>query len=220
MKIAIDRISGSVIGTVEGQTTNGQDWVYADPPEWYTGIEQLADMVYADGELRIDPAAALARAKTEAVAGIKATVAAQIAATAWRMERAAERDAIGAAGETPQDVMREREAIRRAGNRAETEVAALADIEAVRAHTWAVEPGDWPPVIVATQLEFMRRMTAAERQAARNLAATDPNIADAAHLLDAARDVRVTDPDTAQYLAYLEHVGVLAEGRAAEILGA
>lgn len=67
---------------------------------------------------------------------------------------------------------------------------------------------------------FLKRFTQDERIAARDLARTDARIEDFMHLLDRAEEVRSDDPDTLGGLARLTELGVLAEGRMAEILGA
>ncbi len=78
------------------------------------------------------------------------------------------------------------------------------------------------PVVVRrlTQVEFFRRFTAEERISSRSLAKTDPVIEDAYELMKLADFIDLDDADTLQYVQYLEHVGALAQGRAAEILGA
>ncbi len=68
-----------------------------------------------------------------------------------------------------------------------------------------------------TKLQFLRLFTTAERIAIR--ASADPVIVDFLQLLDLAQDVRLDDPDTVQGVHYLESEGLIAPGRAAEILG-
>lgn len=80
-------------------------------------------------------------------------------------------------------------------------------------------PATVPPTLtIWTVIEFKRRMTSAERIAARNRAATDANVADFMDLLDSAQEVRSDDPDVATGLGYLTYLGDLAPGRAQEIL--
>jgi len=77
-----------------------------------------------------------------------------------------------------------------------------------------------PPVpreLQLTKLQFLRLFTTGERIAIR--ASTDPVIVDFMQLLDLAQDVRLDDPDTVQGVHYLESEGLIAAGRAAEILG-
>jgi len=75
-----------------------------------------------------------------------------------------------------------------------------------------------PTLTIWTVIEFKRRMTSAERIAARNRTATDANVADFMDLLDSAQEVRSDDPDVAAGLGYLTYLGDLAPGRAQEIL--
>lgn len=152
---------------------------------------------------------------------IKEGVAARLEGLVWRLERAQERDRIGAEGETVADVMREREAIRRAGNRAEKELEALADVEAIQSFTWEVLPEDYPPNPVMTRLQFMRRFTDEERKTMR--AARDSgqsqDLLDFWELMQIATDVRLVDPDIQLGVRLLEQSGLIGEGRADEILG-
>ena len=75
-----------------------------------------------------------------------------------------------------------------------------------------------PPAVVRplSRLEFLRRFTAPERVAIRQ--STDPYVQDFYHLLDAAAEVRVDDPDTVAGLAYLAQIGLLTQARADAIL--
>lgn len=70
--------------------------------------------------------------------------------------------------------------------------------------------------IQLTKLQFLRRFTAAERIAIR--ASSNPVIVDFMQLLDLAQDVRLDDADTVAGVNYLEQLGLIGEGRAAEIL--
>ena len=69
-----------------------------------------------------------------------------------------------------------------------------------------------------TQLAFLRRMTQAERIAFRQAAKVDPVMEDFMDLLDLAQDVDLKDPDVIAGLQAAEAAGLLAAGRAAEIL--
>ena len=76
------------------------------------------------------------------------------------------------------------------------------------------------PLFVWTPAGFLKRFSQDERIAVRELARADSRIEDFVHLLDRAEEVRSDDPDTLGGLARLTELGVLAEGRMAEILGA
>lgn len=69
-----------------------------------------------------------------------------------------------------------------------------------------------------SRLEFLRRFTAEERVAIRQASTTDPIIYDFLDLLYQAQEVRADDADTRAGLQYLETKGLLASGRATEIL--
>ncbi len=79
------------------------------------------------------------------------------------------------------------------------------------------QPPAPPREMQLTKLQFLRLFTTAERIAIR--ASADPVIVDFLQLLDLAQDVRLDDPDTVGGLHYLESEGLIAAGRAAEILG-
>ena len=78
-------------------------------------------------------------------------------------------------------------------------------------------PPETPREMQLTKLQFLRLFTTAERIAIR--ASSDPVIVDFLQLLDLAQDVRLDDPDTVQGVHYLEAEGLIAHGRAHEILG-
>lgn len=84
---------------------------------------------------------------------------------------------------------------------------------------WVSVPSPAPefaPAIL-TQLGFLRRFTAEERIAIR--ASADPVVQDFLHLLGLAQEIRLDDADTVAGVNYLETLGLLAEGRAAVVLG-
>lgn len=72
------------------------------------------------------------------------------------------------------------------------------------------------PSVPLSRLDFLRRFTPQERIAAR--ASNDPIIVDFMDLLAAVSSVQLDDPDTVAAIGYLEQLGILAAGRAAEIL--
>lgn len=69
-----------------------------------------------------------------------------------------------------------------------------------------------------TRLEFLRRFTGGERVTLRTVAKTNAGLEDYMALLDAAQDVDTSDPDTIAGVQFLEATGLLASGRATEIL--
>lgn len=72
------------------------------------------------------------------------------------------------------------------------------------------------PSVQLAPLDFMRRFTQQERIAIRNL--NDPIIEDFMALLNTTPSVHLDDPDTVAAIGYLEQLGILSAGRAAEIL--
>ena len=78
-------------------------------------------------------------------------------------------------------------------------------IEAIAARVW-------------TKLEYLRRFTQEERITIREAAKTSAPLADYLELLALAEEIRSDDPDIAAALAFLESSGLIAAGRAREIL--
>jgi len=145
-------------------------------------------------------------AKEAAKYRVKVKASEMIDALQWRIERAKERENIGASGETISDVLREREAIRRASNRAEAYIDTLTDDAEAPQYQLEVLPSDYPANPVITRLTFMRRFTDAERQAIR--AARDSgqsqDLLDFWELLQLATSVNLNDPDIQTGVAMLE----------------
>lgn len=102
----------------------------------------------------------------------------------------------------------------------------IADLEFVEQHypgayREVVEPPPPPPppVTVLSKFEFLKRFTSDERKAINAAAKVDPDVEDFKMLLDAAQEVDLGNPDTVSGVNLLETAGLLASGRAAEILG-
>lgn len=72
--------------------------------------------------------------------------------------------------------------------------------------------------VVITKLQFLDRFTAEERVAIRTAAQSNTAIADYMDLLNAAQDVTLTDSRTVAGVQELETGGLIATGRAAQIL--
>lgn len=90
-------------------------------------------------------------------------------------------------------------------------------------HTAQVDPveavTDVPVVAMTwTKLEYLRRFTQDERIAIRTAAKTVPQLDDYLELLTLAEDIRSDDPDIVGALQMLEGAGLMAPGRAQEIL--
>lgn len=214
MKLIFDEATRACIGAVEGPWHGGGLVVEVDALPDDLSILSLSD----EGEIVADETVALARAKTARIAEIKRQAAGLIAALQWRIERAEERDRLGLPGETVEEVLLEREAIRRASNRCEAEVEAALDVQAVQAVQFAVTEADRSIPQRLTRLQFLSRFTDEEMQAIA--AAAESNAALKAALLkwQAAEGIVLTDPATVAGVQTLEIAGLIAPGRAEAIL--
>lgn len=161
--------------------------------------------------------------KANKVQAIKQQATKLLADTEWQLQRATERDSLGVAlleSETPKAIISYREAVRRASNRAETELNKLRAVNTVNAFTWQVEPSDYPSNKSLTHLGFLRRFTSDERIAITQAGLSNAAIADYIKMLDVAKFINTTDDDVAAGVQALEAAGVIDVGRATEILGA
>lgn len=70
-----------------------------------------------------------------------------------------------------------------------------------------------------TKLEYLRRFTSQERVTIRAAAKVEPVLEDYMALLELAEDIDTKDPDTVAAVNMLEIAGLIAPGRAVEILG-
>ncbi len=114
-------------------------------------------------------------------------------------------------------VLDEREAIRQSSSAAEAAVDALTDVGSVQTFSWSVD------VIVAPQRRlthkgFSDRFTEAEMQGILAAAEVTPAIKTWWEKFKLARDIKLNDPATKSGGQALEIAGLLAAGRAAEIL--
>ena len=73
---------------------------------------------------------------------------------------------------------------------------------------------------VFTQLQWLKRFSAQERITIRAAAAATPALDDYLKLMDAAQEIDTSDPETIAGVQTLEAFGLLAQGRAEEILNA
>lgn len=81
-----------------------------------------------------------------------------------------------------------------------------------------VEPPLPHVVPVLSKYEFLKRFTSAERKAINAAAKVNADIEDFKTLLDAAQEVDCGNEDTVAGVNALEAAGILAAGRAAQIL--
>lgn len=101
-------------------------------------------------------------------------------------------------------------------------IVEIADASLPARWTWdasALLPVSTPEVAgPLSKLDMMRRFTLDERVSIRQSA--DPVIIDFRELLAMAEEILIEDADTVAGVNYLETAGLIAAGRAAEILGA
>ena len=71
---------------------------------------------------------------------------------------------------------------------------------------------------IITKLAYLRRFTSQERVTIRAAAKTEPVLEDYMALLELSEEVNLDDPDTIAAVNMLEIAGLIAAGRAAEIL--
>lgn len=69
-----------------------------------------------------------------------------------------------------------------------------------------------------TKLEYLRRFTTEERVAIRSAAASNPVLDDYLKLMELAQEINLDDQDTVAAVTMLEQAGLIAAGRAAEVL--
>lgn len=92
---------------------------------------------------------------------------------------------------------------------------------------WALaDPQPEPPPVepapqrVVSKLAYLRLFTQQERIAIRTAADSSPELFDYLEMLKLAEEINLDDPDTIGAVNLLEMAGLIAEGRAVEILGA
>lgn len=80
------------------------------------------------------------------------------------------------------------------------------------------EPTVEPSQRTLTKLEYLRLFTQEERITIRTVAKTNAVLEDYLDMLDIAEEINLDDPDTIAAVMMLEGAGLLAEGRASEVL--
>ncbi|MBI3727373.1 MAG: hypothetical protein HY254_03455 [Burkholderiales bacterium] len=159
---------------------------------------------------------ALTAAKAARCSQIKEEAARLIAATDWKLQRAKERDTAGWGSLADIDqVLAEREAIRRSSDTAELAANALTDINAVQVFTWSVDvPVPTPNRL--TRGEFLDRFT--KEETAAILAAADANASLKAWVMRLENSDWIKPAEATPGLQALEIAGLIQPGRAAAIL--
>ena len=219
MKLIIDTTTGAIIASSSDdnyQPVDPAHITHPAPADFDFGI--AVDWTYSAGVLTRDPSAALRRAQDLRIAQVKRSASEQIDALAWRMERARERDELGLPGESVNDVLLAREAIRRASNRVELEIMIAPDIDTVSSAAFAVTEADRTSSQVSSRLSFINRFTDAEMIGMVTAARASPAIEAFLLKWQVASNVSVSNPITQGGVQTLEVAGLIGPGRAAEIL--
>lgn len=206
------------VGSIDGNDYNS-DFIAIDeqdmPKDYQNHLEELKLIKGKVVFEQLNDPKPIRKAKLSA---IKAQVKQLLDNSAWRVERAAERDNLGIDGETPQQVYAYREAIRQAGDRAERELEALDNVDDINAYHFEIRPSDYPVIAHLTHLQFLRRFNAEERAKIAQLRAKSPQINDYFTLLELAKFVNPYDPDVILGVNMLEQMGIIGQGRAGQIL--
>lgn len=79
-------------------------------------------------------------------------------------------------------------------------------------------PAPIPAPRELAKIDFLKRFTQAERMAIRAAGRSNPEVEDYIELMNAATVVHRDDPDMVRGITLMEAAGVLAAGRAAQIL--
>lgn len=165
-----------------------------------------------------EPAPDLSAVRAQRIALIKREAYELIAATDWKLSRAREReDAAWDSLETVNQILAVRESIRRSSNAAEDAVMALEDADAIRSFTWSVDVPVATPRRLTKQM-FLERLSATESSNIMAASSASPAVAAWILRLENAALVNLDDPSCVSGMQALEAAGLLAEGRAAEIL--
>ena len=223
----------------EGETTSNEGWVaevgenlYSDPNTPVVLIEQPTPEGGKE-KVAVYSGADYVRLYKDKVRDlIKITASELINESDWRVERAKERDLIGITdGETSEEVYAYREAVRKVSNQLESEL--LGNIQ----YEWDIhitenlqdfienifegkvkEALQYIKVNRITPLAFFSRFTPEEQGAVMTAVQQNPILNALIVSLQLADGVVLTDPRIVAGIQALEQAGLLAEGRAQEIL--
>lgn len=215
MKTQLIIIDGAIAGTTTPGDPNG--YTLVDAPEGFDGDLSALEYDAQAGAARLS----LAGVKARRIAAIKAEAATHLAASAWKLQRASEREKAGWLQLADvATVLAEREAVRRSSDAAEAAVLALTDVAAVLAFAWAPDDVAVAAPRLLTHEQFIRRFTSAEWEAMTAAARANAAMDAWMRRFTLASFVNLDDPATAAGVQALELAGILAAGRADEILGA
>lgn len=160
----------------------------------------------------------LADLKAAKITEIKAQAKQQIEALSWKLERATERESCGfSALSELDDVLTERENIRQSSNKAEAAVNALTTEAEIADFTWSVENLAEHPNRI-TKKQFLDLFTNEEMATLLAACETNATLNVFYEKVKIATYINLNDPAVQMGLQMLELGGLLAAGRAAEIL--
>ena len=213
MKTKLIIEAGAIIGTTTADDPNGYHLV--DAPEGFDGDLSTIDYDDDTGVATLS----LAGVQARRIAAIKAEAARHLASTAWKLERASERERAGWLQLADvATVLAEREAVRRSSDAAEADVLALTEVAAVRAYTWAPDAVPVPAPRLLTHETFIKRFTPTEWEAMTAAARANAAMDAWMRRFTLATFVNLDDPATAAGVQALEMAGILNTGRAAEVM--
>ncbi|UTH76103.1 hypothetical protein [Chromobacterium sp. IIBBL 290-4] len=219
-----DKTTRRCIGCVEGvfDGYHGQGLlVDADHISPDVETDDMGSLYLSDDGVTVkqDRTAQLAQAKSGRKARIKAEAARLIEATAWKLERARERETAGWGSLAEVDaVLAEREAIRRSSSAAELALDTLTDVASVQAFAWSVDVQVAAPRRL-THKQFLARFSDSEIQAMLKSVADNSPLRPWWERFSLASDISLDDPATQAGAQAMEDAGLIAKGRAAEVLG-
>jgi len=215
--LIIETQTGRIIGATPDASYTREGCIMQVAPDGFD-MAQSDEWRYNGVSLVHDPLASANRAKANRISQIKSDAAKQIGALSWRIERATERERLGIVGESSTAVLLEREAIRRASSRCETDVNAAMDATAVQAVQFSVTASDRATPERISRIEFLGRFTDAEMQAFITASKASPALEAYLIKIQSAEGVILTDASTVAGVHALEMAGLIATGRAAEVL--
>ncbi|MBK8752353.1 MAG: hypothetical protein IPL99_12220 [Candidatus Competibacteraceae bacterium] len=188
-----------------------------EAPDGFT-MDDMSDWFYEDGQLTHSPEQALTKARARAITRIKAEATAQIKATDWKVQRAQEREKAGwNTLEETLALLAERESIRRSSSAAEQRILLENSRSEIENFTWNVDV-EVPVVRLITQKQFSDRFSDAELSRLIEISQNNPEMATWFERFHAAQDINLDAPLAQNGVWMLETAGLIAPGRAVEIL--
>jgi len=216
-KVIIDLHTNAIVGIANDGSLLEKHQLLLDLPEGFHS-DEMAEWAYDGQGLTRHTADLLIRAKRIRKSRIKSEAARLIEATDWKLARAREREVAGWSTLADVDaVLTEREAIRRSSNAAEVAVDSMTDVSSIQSFSWSIDVAVAVPRRL-TNKGFSDRFSEAEMQAILSAAEANPALKTWWEKFKLARDINLDDAATQSGVQALEIAGLLAMGRAAEIL--